>query len=183
VALDGVPLPRLRKPDLRRAIAYGFERPALIGRTLTDVIAFGEDESLQDAVIRAARAAQADFFIRRLPHGYGTALADAPMSGGEAQRVGLARAFAHAGRVVVLDDVAASLDVATERSVTRALTEELADRTRLIVAHRASTAAHADRVVWLERGRVRAVAPHRELWKDPEYRSLFRPDQPAGSHP
>jgi ATP-binding cassette subfamily B protein len=183
VALDGVPLPRLRKPDLRRAIAYGFERPALIGRTLTDVIAFGEDESLRDAVIRAARAAQADFFIRRLPHGYDTALTDAPMSGGEAQRVGLARAFAHAGRVVVLDDVAASLDVATERSVTRALTEELADRTRLIVAHRASTAAHADRVVWLERGRVRAVAPHRELWKDPEYRSLFRPDQPAGSHP
>jgi ATP-binding cassette subfamily B protein len=99
------------------------------------------------------------------------------MSGGEAQRVGLARAFAHAGRVVVLDDVAASLDVATEQSVTRALTEELADRTRLIVAHRASTAARADIVIWLEHGRVRAMGPHRELWQTPEYRSLFTPGQ------
>jgi len=85
--------------------------------------------------------------------------------------------------VIVLDDVAASLDVATEQSVTRALTEQLADRTRLIVAHRASTAARADSVIWLERGRVRAMGPHRELWKDPEYRSLFGPDQQAGSHP
>ncbi len=183
VLLDGVALSRLSKPDLRRAVSYGFERPALIGRTLTDVIAFGEDEPLRDAVIRAAAAAQADLFIRRLPGGYSTSLVDAPMSGGEVQRVGLARTFAHAGRVVVLDDVAASLDVATEQSVTRALTEQLADRTRLIVAHRASTAARADSVIWLERGRVRAMGPHRELWKDPEYRSLFGPDQQAGSHP
>jgi ATP-binding cassette subfamily B protein len=100
--------------------------------------------------------------------------------------VGLARAFAHAGRVVVLDDVAASLDVATEQSVTRALTEEFADRTRLIVAHRASTAARADRVVWLEVGRVRGVGPHRELWHDPDYRGLFSPGQhqsPAPPNP
>jgi ATP-binding cassette subfamily B protein len=88
--------------------------------------------------------------------------------------------------VVVLDDVAASLDVATEQSVTRALTEEFADRTRLIVAHRASTAARADRVVWLEVGTVRGVGPHRELWRDPDYRGLFSPGQhhsPAPPHP
>jgi ATP-binding cassette subfamily B protein len=177
VLLDGVALPLLRKQDLRRAVAYGFERPALIGKTVTEAIAFGEDEPSYDALVSAAMAAQADFFIRRLPGGYDTLLVDAPMSGGEAQRVGLARAFAHAGRVVVLDDVAASLDVATEQSVTRALTEELADRTRLIVAHRASTAARADIVIWLEHGRVRAMGPHRELWQTPEYRSLFTPGQ------
>jgi ATP-binding cassette subfamily B protein len=177
VLLDGMALPLLRKQELRRAVAYGFERPALIGKTLTEVIAFGEDEPSQGTVVSAARAAQADFFIRRLPKGYETLLVDAPMSGGEAQRVGLARAFAHAGRVVVLDDVAASLDVATEQSVTRAMTEEFADRTRLIVAHRASTAARADSVVWLEGGRVRGVGPHRELWHDPDYRCLFSPGQ------
>ena len=186
VLLDGVALPLLRKQELRRAVAYGFERPALMGKTLTEVIAFGEDQPSQGAVVSAARAAQADFFIRRLPKGYETLLVDAPMSGGEAQRVGLARAFAHAGRVVVLDDVAASLDVATEQSVTRALTGEFADRTRLIVAHRASTAARADRVVWLEVGTVRGVGPHRELWRDPDYRGLFSPGQhqsPAPPNP
>ncbi len=177
VLLDGVALSVLPKPELRRAIAYGFERPALIGETLGDVIAFGEDQPSHETVVRAAMAAQADFFIRRLPGGYDTKLADAPMSGGEAQRVGLARAFAHAGRVVVLDDVAASLDVATEQSVTRALTEEFADRTRLIVAHRASTAARADSVIWLERGRVRGMGTHHDLWRNPEYRSLFGPNQ------
>ena len=118
-------------------------------------------------------AAQADAFIRRMPEGYRTPLARAPMSGGESQRVGLARAFAHAGRVLVLDDVAASLDTVTEHEITRVLTGELADRTRLVIAHRASTAARADAVVWLERGRVRAVAPHRVLWGEAAYRALF----------
>ena len=108
-----------------------------------------------------------------MPEGYLTPLARAPMSGGESQRVGLARAFAHAGRVLVLDDVAASLDTVTEHEITSVLTRELADRTQLVIAHRASTAARADAVVWLERGRVRAVAPHRVLWGEAAYRALF----------
>jgi ATP-binding cassette subfamily B protein len=99
------------------------------------------------------------------------------MSGGEAQRVGLARAFAHAGRVVVLDDATSSLDTATELQVTAALTRRLADRARLVVAHRAATAAQADLVAWVEGGRVRAVAPHAELWADPGYRAVFAADR------
>ena len=73
----------------------------------------------------------------------------------------------------MLDDVAASLDTVTEHEITRVLTGELADRTHLVVAHRASTAARADTAVWLERGRVRAVAPHRALWEEAAYRDLF----------
>jgi ATP-binding cassette subfamily B protein len=105
------------------------------------------------------------------------------MSGGEIQRVGLARTFAHAGRVVVLDDVAASLDTVTEHHISRVLIGALGDRTRLIVGHRASTVAQMDAVVWLHRGRVRAVAPHHELWQNPEYRALFEPDEPSAQIP
>src|SRR5204863_2237883 len=97
---------------------------------------------------------------------YRTRLADAPMSGGERQRVGLARTFAHAGRVVVLDDVAASLDTVTEHHISRVLAGAMADRTRIVIAHRASTAARADFVVWLDEGGIRAVAPHQRLWQD-----------------
>jgi ATP-binding cassette subfamily B protein len=81
----------------------------------------------------------------------------------------------------VLDDVAASLDTVTEHHISRVLATTLVDRTRVVVAHRASTAARADAVVWLHEGVVRAVAPHARLWNDSEYRALFGPEVPAGT--
>ncbi|MDQ3675216.1 MAG: ABC transporter ATP-binding protein/permease [Actinomycetota bacterium] len=183
VLLDGVPLRQLKRDELRRAVGYGFERPALLGETLADAIAFGASAPPSDDVVAAATAARADDFIRLMPDGYLTRLADAPMSGGEVQRIGLARTFAHAGRVVVLDDVAASLDTVTEHHISQALTGALADRTRIVVAHRASTAARAQLVVWLHGRRVRAVAPHGELWKEPEYRALFEADASPAAAP
>jgi ATP-binding cassette subfamily B protein len=179
VLLDGVPLREIDRGELRRAVGYGFARPALFGETVGAAIAFGADTPPAEHVEEAARAARADGFIRRLPQGYDTPLAQAPMSGGEAQRVGLARTFAHADRVIVLDDVAASLDTVTEHHISRVLTGALGDRTRVIVAHRASTAARTDSVAWLDRGRLRAMAPHDELWRDPEYRALFEAGEPT----
>ena len=173
VLLDGVRLRSLSRKALRREIGFGFERPALVGETLADAIACGPEVPAPAAVRDAAVAARADEFVRRMPAGYATRLADAPMSGGEIQRLGLARTFAHARRVVVLDDVAASLDTVTEHHIGAVLTGALADRTRIVVAHRASTAARTDAVIWLEDGGVRAFAPHEQLWHDPSYRALF----------
>ncbi|TYB42705.1 ATP-binding cassette domain-containing protein [Actinomadura chibensis] len=173
VLLDGVPLPRLTREALRREVGYAFARPALFGGTVLDALAFGPTRPPEGWLREAARAARADDFVRRLPRGYATPLADAPMSGGELQRLGLARAFAHVGRVLVLDDATSSLDTVTELQITDALLERFADRTRLIVTNRASTAARADLVAWLEGGRLRALAPHRALWTDPDYRALF----------
>jgi ATP-binding cassette subfamily B protein len=180
VLLDGVALSELSRRELRREIGYGFERPVLMGATLADAIASGIDVPTRAAVVAAAGAACADDFIRRMPAGYDTRIADAPMSGGEVQRVGLARTFAHARRVVVLDDVAASLDTITEHHITAVLTGALADRTRIIIAHRASTAARADAVIWLEDATIRAYAAHEQLWRDADYRALFEArDEPA----
>lgn len=176
VLLDGVPLSELSRETLRRAVGYAFERPVLVGETLSDVIGLGRRAPDPEAVHGAARAACADAFIRRLPQGYGTSLDATPMSGGERQRIGLARAFAHGERLLILDDATSSLDTVTERQVTAALTGELRDRTRLIVAHRVATAANADRVVWLEQGRVRAYDRHQVLWENPDYRAAFQVD-------
>jgi ATP-binding cassette, subfamily B, bacterial len=164
VLLDGVALASLSHAELRSAVGCAFERPVLVGASVASAIA--PDGQAEEA----ARAVHAHEFVSRLPEGYATPLASAPMSGGERQRLGLARAW-RATRLLVLDDATSSLDMVTEMQISRTLTE--GDRTRLVVTHRRSTAARADLVVWLDEGRVRAVGPHDALWADPAYRGAF----------
>jgi ATP-binding cassette subfamily B protein len=173
VLLDGVALVDLSQEQLRNAVGFAFERPALVGDTIEDVINFGSRSCTQAAIRQAAAAARADTFIERLPQGYSTELALTPLSGGELQRLGLARAFAYPYRVLVLDDATSSLDAVTERQVGAVLTSANHGQTRLIVAHRAATAARTDLVAWLDGGSVRSLRPHHELWRDPDYRALF----------
>ncbi|MEU6315929.1 ABC transporter ATP-binding protein, partial [Streptomyces sp. NPDC047014] len=185
VLLDGVPLGELGPGELRREAGYAFDRPALIGDTVADAIGFGDGPAPgPEAVRAAARAAGADLFVSRLPHGYATRLADAPLSGGEVQRLGLARAFCHAGRLLILDDATSSLDTVTARQVERALAHEVRPGTRIVVAHRLSSAARSDLVVWLDHGRVRAVGTHERLWSRHEgYREVFASGTPAEPAP
>jgi ATP-binding cassette subfamily B protein len=175
VTLDGTDLRALSKEALRTAVGYAFERPALFGATPLDAIAFGIWRPSPRQVMDAAAASRTDGFLLRLPGGVRTPLHEVPMSGGEAQRLGLARAFAHAetARLLILDDATSSLDTVTEMLVSGALTGRLGDRTRLIIAHRVTTAARADLVAWLDGGTVRALAPHATLWTDARYRALF----------
>ncbi|QES41367.1 ABC transporter ATP-binding protein [Streptomyces venezuelae] len=173
VRLDGVPLDSLTREELRREVGYAFERPALLGGTLEGTIGFGSPRPAPERVREAARAARADPFITRLPDGYATPCAEAPLSGGEAQRLGLARAFARGGRLLILDDAMSSLDTVTEHHIAEALLRHTPHRSRLIIAHRAATAARADTVAWLHEGRIRAVGPHAELWQRAEYREVF----------
>jgi ATP-binding cassette subfamily B protein len=173
VLLDGVALPDLSREQLRAAVGFAFERPALVGDTIEEVINFGSRNRTEEGVRWAAATARADTFIERLPQGYQTALAAAPLSGGEMQRLGLARAFAHPYRVLILDDATSSLDTVTERQVGAALTTGGGGQTRLIIAHRAATAARTDLVAWLDGGKLRSLRRHTELWRDPDYRALF----------
>ncbi|SCK40937.1 ABC transporter ATP-binding protein [Streptomyces sp. WMMB 322] len=212
ILLDGVELASLDRHSLRQAVGYAFARPALLGGSLGESIASGRPPAqppgvphapgrrgvprqaaaeqtgpgVAEWVVRAARAACADHFIRTLPEGYGAACETTPLSGGERQRLGLARAFVHEGRLLILDDATSSLDTVTELHVTEALFGPATTaRTRLVVTHRASTAARADFAAWLDEGRVRAVGPHEELCRLPGYRALFTgeangpEDQPA----
>ncbi|MEU4391871.1 ABC transporter ATP-binding protein [Kribbella sp. NPDC023855] len=170
VLLDGVPLPALNHHALRTAVGCAFERPTLVGTTVGDAIS--HDAIGPVRTLAAARATHAHDFVRRLPDGYFTPLPKAPMSGGERQRLGLARAWP-ANRLLVLDDATSSLDTATELQISKTLTEDRYRRTRLIVTHRTATAARADLVVWLDGGRVRGVGTHQDLWQDASYREVF----------
>jgi ATP-binding cassette subfamily B protein len=175
VTLDGIDLRELTRVSLRTAIVYAFERPHLFGETPREAISFGVADPTPRQLAVAAEDAQAAAFISRLPGGFDASLPDTRLSGGEVQRLGLARAFAHASaaRLVILDDATSSLDTVTEMLVSQALTGRLRDQTRLIIAHRAATAARADLVAWLEGGKIRAIAPHEALWPDADYRGLF----------
>ncbi|MGJ6962815.1 ABC transporter ATP-binding protein [Streptosporangium sp. G11] len=173
VLLDGHDLAGVAPESLSGAVAYAFERPVLLGGDLASAIAYGRPALDRDSVREAARAAHVDDVVRRLPDGYDTPAADAPLSGGEFQRLGLARAMVRRARLTVLDDATSSLDTATEAQVTRTLVEGMRGTTRLVIAHRAATAARADHVVWLDGGRIRGRGTHRALWRDPAYRALF----------
>ncbi|WP_237771137.1 ABC transporter ATP-binding protein [Kribbella sp. ALI-6-A] len=170
VRLDGMPLGALSHAALRLAVKCAFERPVLVGSTVGEAISVGNVPSVP--LLHAARATHVHDFVSRMPKRYATSLAEAPMSGGEAQRLGLARAWT-AERLLILDDATSSLDTATELQISETLMGDPQRRTRLIVTHRAATASRADLVVWLDRGRVRAVGPHHELWADPGYREVF----------
>jgi ATP-binding cassette subfamily B protein len=179
VLLDGVALADLSHEQLRSAVGFAFERPALVGDTIDEAINFGSRSQTTATIRQAAATARADTFIERLPQGYATELAAAPLSGGELQRLGLARAFAHPYRMLILDDATSSLDSVTERQVGAVLASANRRQTRLIIAHRAATAARTDLVAWLDRGALRSLRPHRELWRDPDYRALFGTDASA----
>ncbi|HEX8627877.1 MAG TPA: ABC transporter ATP-binding protein [Catenuloplanes sp.] len=183
VTLDGVALAALSRRELRRAVGVAFERPHLLGDTVADAIASGQPDPTPQTVRAAARAARMDTVIDRLPDRYDTAVKDIALSGGELQRLGLARA-SHAGRLLVLDDATSSLDTVTEYDLERLIVGRADRRTRLVVTHRASTASRADLVVWLVAGRLRGYGPHRVLWRRRAYRALFQPGRaPVGGTP
>ncbi|WP_238697538.1 ABC transporter ATP-binding protein, partial [Streptomyces sp. E2N166] len=173
VLLDGTPLGLLTRSCLRAEVGFAFARPVLGDRTVAEAVAAGPRTVSPHQIRAAVRLADAESFVRRLPRAYDTRLADTPLSGGEYQRLGLARAFAHAGRLLVMDDATSSLDTATEHAVEQAQRRSPRGATRLVVAHRPSVAARADLVIWLDDGRVRAVDSHRRLWEETAYRAVF----------
>ncbi|HEX3784976.1 MAG TPA: ABC transporter ATP-binding protein [Pseudonocardiaceae bacterium] len=172
VALDGANLTTVRPAEIRAAIGYAFDRPNLLGETVSETIGQGTDADLA-AIRAAATSAQVDDAVVRLPQGYRTPMADTPLSGGEAQRLGLARALVRDPRLLILDDATASLDTVTEQRVNQAIRTSLPGRTSLVSTHRVAIAASADLVAWLEDGRLRALAAHRELWQYADYRAVF----------
>jgi ATP-binding cassette subfamily B protein len=172
VLLDGQSLAGIDPDELAEAVGYAPARPVLHGETVAGSLCYG-DLATASQVTAAARTAQVDGPISRLPQGYLTPVGQLTMSGGELQRLGLARALLHRPRLLVLDDATSSLDAVTEARLATTVATALPHATRLIVTHRSATAARADLVVWLRDGAVAAAAPHRALLEMPGYPGVF----------
>ncbi|KRF33017.1 ABC transporter ATP-binding protein [Yonghaparkia sp. Soil809] len=156
VTLDGVDLRKLHPKDLRRAIVMVTQEAYLFSGTVADNIALGKPEATRDEIVAAARAVGAHEFIESLPDGYDTDVnkRGGRVSAGQRQLISFARAFLADPVVLILDEATASLDIPSERLVQIGLQTLLADRTAVIIAHRLSTVAIADRVLVMEHGEV-----------------------------
>jgi ATP-binding cassette subfamily B protein len=181
--LGGVPLPALRLADLRRELGVVFEEAFLFSDTIRTNIAYGRPDATDEEVRAAARAAQVHTFVEHLPDGYDTLVGERglTLSGGQRQRIALARAVLTDPRVLVLDDATSAVDTATEAAIHETLRELTAGRTTLLVAHRRSTLALADRVAVLDAGRVVDVGTEAELTaRSPLFRELLAVPDPSG---
>jgi ATP-binding cassette subfamily B protein len=164
IEIDGVDLQTLDYRSVRRHVGFVLQENHLFDDTIAGNIAFGEEPD-PARVVWAAKLANAHEFVERLPLGYETRIGETGLrlSGGQAQRIAIARAVYHRPPVLLMDEASSALDSESERAVQRNLDELLAGRTTFVIAHRLSTIRDADVIVVLERGRIVERGTHVEL--------------------
>lgn len=182
VKIDGVDARDWRLADLRAQVSIVMQEPHLLTMSVAENIAYGRPGATREQVEAAARAAQADAFIRRLPHGYDSMMGEggASLSGGEKQRLSIARALLRDAPILILDEPTSALDVDTEAALVEALESGRGHRTVLIIAHRLSTVQRADRVVVVDGGRViETGAPGELLGGETMFRRMHLRQRPG----
>ncbi len=180
ITLDGVDVRDIQLTSLRQQVATVFEDPVLFSMSVRENLLLGRPDATDDEIDAALAVAQAGF-VRDLPWGLDTRVGEQGMSlsGGQRQRLALARAVVARPSVLVLDDPLSALDVHTEALVEEALASVLADTTALLVVHRPSTVALADRVALLENGTLAAVGTHSQLMAVPSYARILSVEDAA----
>ncbi len=165
ITLDGVDTRRMRAQDLRREFGMVLQDAWLFEGTIAENIAYGRPDATRDEVVEAARAAHVDYFIRTLPHGYDTVLAnDADaVSAGQRQLLTIARAMLCDPSILILDEATSSVDTRTEQAIVHAMETLMAGRTSFVIAHRLSTIVDADLILVMDRGTIVEQGTHDEL--------------------
>jgi ATP-binding cassette subfamily B protein len=177
VLVDGVDVRDWNLASLRSQISMIEQDIFLFSRTVGENIAFGKPGAAQSEIEAAAKAAQADEFIRSFDKGYNTVVGErgVTLSGGQRQRIALARAFLTDPHILILDDSTSAIDSATEDKIQRAIANAARGRTTFIITHRLSQIRWADLIIVLRKGRIAAIGTHDELMKTSEaYSRIFR---------
>ena len=176
VLVDGIDVKAYDPKELRNKVTMCLQKAEFFSTTIRENIAMGTPDADDEAIRKAAAAAQADGFIQQQPDGYDTVVAERGMSlsGGQRQRIAIARALLKKGEILILDDVTSALDLKTEAALYAALNRDYSDMTRIIIAQRIASVRNADRIVVLDGGTIAACGTHAELMESsPIYRDIY----------
>ncbi len=185
LSIDGTDVRQLSRDSLLAQIGIVPQETILFSGTVRDNIRYGRPEASDEQVVAAAKAAQAHDFIMELPGGYDAHVEQrgANFSGGQKQRLAIARALLMQPKILILDDSTSSVDVETETKIQDALDSEAHRHTRLVVAQRISTVLKADKIVVIDKGRIVAEGTHRELMQtSPIYQEIYDSQLGSGFH-
>ncbi|TSA45821.1 MAG: ABC transporter ATP-binding protein [Deltaproteobacteria bacterium] len=186
ISIDGVDIRSLKLPSLRNQMAVVLQDSYIFNMSIEENIAIGRPGATRQEIGEAAKAAEADDFIRMLPQGYETTLGEggAGLSGGQKRRLAIARAFLRNAPVILLDEPTAGLDAASEQKVSEAVKRLSQGKTALIVSHQLATVADADLIVVLSAGRIVESGSHGELLEMGEvYKRLWETQQGEAQNP
>jgi len=167
ITIDGIDLRKIKQRSLREKIGVVLQEPFLFHGSIAENIAYGRPDATREEIIESAKAANAHEFIMRLPNGYDTEVGErgAKLSGGEKQRISIARAIINKPSIIILDEATSSVDTVTERMIQEALERLVKGRTTIAIAHRLSTLRNANKLVILDNGRIVEMGTHEELLK------------------
>lgn len=163
--IDGIDIRRIRLQDVRSQIGVVLQEPFLFNGTIAENIAYSKPGATRKEIMEAAKAANAHNFILGKPDGYDTQVGEkgSRLSGGEKQRISIARAILHNPRILILDEATASVDTETERQIQEAIARLVQGRTTFAIAHRLSTLRNATRLVVVDDGKIAEIGTHDEL--------------------
>jgi len=176
ITIDGTDVREIPQHTLRGIVGICLQQPNLFSGTIRDNLLFATENPSEENIVTAATDADADGFIRNIPRQYDDAVArhGANFSGGQRQRLAIARTLAADPKILILDDSTSACDVATEARIQDAINRRFAGATKLLVAQRISTVISADRIILLENGRIIASGCHEDLLRtSPEYKEIY----------
>jgi len=176
VLIDGIDVRDVQLESLRRQIGIVMQDPLLFSASIAENIAYGRPDAPMEAIVRAAKAAQAYEFISQLPEGFETHVGErgVTLSGGQRQRLSIARALLIDPRILILDDATASVDMRTEFLIQQALQELMKGRTTFVIAQRLTTIKQADQILVLDHGQIVQRGTHDELLQhEGPYRQIY----------
>ena len=165
IRIDGIDIRRFKQKSLREQISFVLQETLLFRATVAQNIAYGKPQASREEIVRAARLANADEFIDRMPDGYDTMIGERglTLSGGQRQRITIARAIIRNSPILILDEPSAGLDAESEKLVFDALGNLMEGKTSIVIAHRLATVRRADVIFVIDRGRVVEQGTHEEL--------------------